>query len=107
MKISLEDLTPIDIVNVKNNIDSLKIKEFINNDWKVEKSIIEPNTSTGKHVQIKNEYIYVVKGQAKIITENEEEIVNKDEIHFSPLGSTQEVFNNKNEELVILNIVVE
>lgn len=107
MKISVDNLAPVDIANKENNVDSLKIKKFINNDWKVVKSVIEPNTSTGKHIQIKNEYIYVVEGQAKIITGNEEEIVNKDEIHFCKLGTTQEIFNNKNEDLIILNVTVE
>lgn len=106
MKIVLDELTPVDITNANKKIENVKMKMLMENDCDVVKSVLEPNGSIEKHTQTYNEYIYVVSGQARIIIENEEEIINKDEMHFCPLGSTHEIFNNKNEELVLLNIAI-
>lgn len=106
MKIVLDELTPVDITNTKDRIENIKVKMIMDNDCDIVKSIVEPNGVIQKHTQMCNEYIYVVSGQARIIIEEEEEIINKDEIHFCPLGHTHEIFNNKDEELVLLNISI-
>lgn len=85
----------------------IKSKMFINNKCKIIKAILEPNASMGKHTQKNNEFIYVISGQAKIIIEDKEEILNKDEVHYCPFGSIHEIYNNTNKDLVLLDITVE
>ena len=85
----------------------VKSKMFMNNDCKIIKAILEPNASMGKHTQKNNEFIYVISGQARVIIEDKEEIINKDEVHYCPFGSTHEIYNNTNKDLVLLDITAE
>lgn len=61
----------------------------------------------GKHTQKNNEFIYVIGGQARIIIDGQEEILNQGEVHYCPYGSTHEIYNDSNEDLVLLDITVE
>lgn len=107
MKINFNELKEIDVPNMNGGKGVVKSKMFMNNDCKIIKAILEPNASMGKHTQKNNEFIYVISGQAKIIIEDKEEIINKDEVHYCPFGSTHEICNNTNEDLILLDITVE
>lgn len=107
MKINFNKLKEINVSNMNGGNGVVKSKMFINNDCKIIKAVLEPNVSMGKHTQKNNEFIYVISGQAKVIIEGKEEIINKDEVHYCPFGTTHEIYNNTNEDLVLLNITVE
>ena len=107
MKINFEELKQIDIDNMNGGNGTVKSKMFMNSDCKIIKAILEPNTSMGKHTQKNNEFIYVISGQARIIIDDIEEIINKGELHYCHLGSTHEIYNNGKEELILLDITVE
>ncbi len=107
MKINFNELKEIDVSNMNGGNGIVKSKMYMDNDCKIIKAILEPNASIGKHTQKNNEFIYVISGQAKIIIEGKEEIINKDEVHYCPMGSTHEIYNNANEDLILLDITVE
>ena len=107
MKINFNELKEMDVPNMNGGNGVVKSKMFMNNDCKIIKAILEPNASMGKHTQKNNEFIYVISGQARIIIEGKEEIINKDEVHYCPFGSTHEIYNNTNEDLVLLDITAE
>ncbi len=107
MKINFNELKEVDVSNMNCGNGIVKSRMFMNNECKIIKAILEQNASMGKHTQKNNEFIYVISGQAKVIIEDKEEIINKDEIHYCPFGSTHEVWNNTNEDLVLLDITVE
>lgn len=107
MKINFNELKEMDVPNMNGGNGVVKSKMFMNNDCKIIKAILEPNASMGKHTQKNNEFIYVISGQARVIIEGKEEIINKDEVHYCPFGSTHEIYNNTNEDLVLLDITAE
>ena len=107
MKINFNELKEIDVPNMNGGNGVVKSKMFMNNDCKIIKAILEPNASMGKHTQKNNEFIYVISGQARVIIEDKEEIINKDEVHYCPFGSTHEIYNNTNKDLVLLDITAE
>ena len=107
MKINFNELKEIDVQNMNGGNGIVKSKMFINNDCKIIKATLEPKASMGKHTQKNNEFIYVISGQARIVIEGKEEIINKDEVHYCPFGNTHEIFNNTNEDLVLLDITAE
>ena len=107
MKINFNELKEIEVQNMNGGNGIVKSKMFLNKECKIIKAILKPNSSMGKHTQKNNEFIYVISGQAKIIIEDKEEIINKDEVHHCPLGSTHEILNNTNEDLVLLDITAE
>lgn len=107
MKINFDELSEIEVPNMNSGKGIVKSKMFINNDCKIIKAVLEPNASMGKHTQKNNEFIYVISGQAKIVIEDKEEIINKGEVHYCPFGSTHEIYNNTNEDLVLLDITAE
>lgn len=107
MKINFNELKETDVPNMNGGNGVVKSKMFMNNDCKIIKAILEPNASMGKHTQKNNEFIYVISGQARVIIEGKEEIINKDEVHYCPFGSTHEIYNNTNEDLVLLDITAE
>ncbi len=77
------------------------------NDCKIINAVLEPNASMGEHTQKNNEFIYVISGQARIVIEGKEKIINKGEVHYCQFGSTHEVYNNSNENIVLLDITAE
>lgn len=85
----------------------VKSKMFMNDDCKIIRAILEPNASMGKHIQKNNEFIYVISGQARIIIDNKEEIINNGEVHYCPFGSVHEIYNNLDYDLILLDITVE
>lgn len=107
MKIIFNELNEIEVSNMNGGNGAVKSKTFMNNDCKIIKAVLKPNTSMEKHIQKNNEFIYVISGQARIIIENKEEIISKDEVHYCPYGSTHEIYNNTDEDLVLLDITVE
>lgn len=107
MKINFNELKEIDVPNMNGGNGVVKSKMFMNNDCKIIKAILEPNASMGKHTQKNNEFIDVISGQARVIIEDKEEIINKDEVHYCPFGSTHEIYNNTNKDLVLLDITAE
>lgn len=107
MKINFLELKQIEVANMNDGNGIVKAKMFMNKNCKIIKSVLAPNTSMGKHTQKNNEFIYVISGQAKVIIDNTEEIINKDEVHYCPLGSTHEIYNNGNDDLILLDITVE
>lgn len=107
MKISFNELQEIDLVNMNGGKRIVKSKMFMNNDCKIIKTILEPNASIGKHTQKNNEFMYVISGQARVVFEDKEEIINKDDVHYCPVGSTHEIYNNIDEDLVLLDITSE
>lgn len=107
MKINFEELKQVNIDNMNGGNGIVKSKMFMNSDCKIIKSILEPNTSIGKHTQKNNEFIYVISGQAKIVIEDTEEIINTGELHYCPLGTTHEIYNNGDEDLILLDITAE
>ena len=107
MKIDFNELKELNVPNMNDGNGIVKSKMFLNDDCKIIKAILEPNVSMGKHTQKNNEFIYVISGQARIVIDGKEEIVNKDEVHYCPLGSTHEIYNHSSEDLVLLDITVE
>ena len=107
MKINFDELNKIEVPNMNDGKGTVKSKMFMNDNCKIIKSILEPNASMGKHTQKNNEFIYVISGQAKIIIDDKEEIISKDEVHYCPYGITHEIINNSNEDLVLLDITSE
>lgn len=107
MKINFDELNEIEVPNMNGGNGIVKSKMFMNKECKTIKAVLEPNASMGKHTQKNNEFIYVISGQARIIIEDKEEIINKDEVHYCPFGSTHEICNNTNKDLVLLDITVE
>ena len=107
MKINFDELSEIEVPNMNGGNGIVKSKMFMNSDCKIIKAVLEPNASMGKHTQKNNEFIYVISGQAKIVIENKEEIINEGEVHYCPFGSTHEIYNNTNEDLVLLDITAE
>ena len=107
MKINFNELKEIRVSNMNDGNGIVKSKMFISDDCKIIKAILEPNASMEKHTQKNNEFIYVISGQARIIIDGQEEIINKDEVHYCPLGSTHEIVNHTDEDLVLLDITVE
>ena len=93
MKINFNELKEFNVPYMNDGNGIVKSKMFLNDDYKIIKAILEPNASMGKHTQKNNEFIYVISGQARIVIDEKEEIVNKDEVHYCPLGSTHEIYN--------------
>ena len=98
MKINFNELKEINVPNMNGGNGIVKSKMFMNNDCKIIKAVLEPNTSMGKHTQKNNEFIYVISGQAIVIIDDKEEIINKDEVHYCSFGSTHKIYNNSNED---------
>lgn len=107
MKINFNDLKGINVSNMNGGSGIVKSKMFMNDECKIIKAVLEPNTSMGKHLQNNNEFIYVISGQAKVIIDGKEEIINQGEVHYCPFKSIHEIYNNLNEDLVLLDITVE
>ena len=107
MKINFNELKEISVSNMNGGNGIVKSRMFMNDDCKIIKAILESNSTMGKHTQKNNEFIYVISGQAKIIIDDQEELLNQGEVHYCPFGSTHEIYNNSNENLVLLDITVE
>lgn len=107
MKINFDDLKKIEVPNMNGGKGTVTSKMFMNDDCKIIKAVLEPSASMGKHTQKNNEFIYVISGQAKIIIDDKEEIISKDEVYYWPYGSTHEIINNSNKDLVLLDITAE
>lgn len=104
MKIDFEELKTVEVENMNGGAGFIKSKMFIDDNCKIIRAVLSPNSSMGKHTQNTNEFIYVLSGQAKIIINGTEEIVGKGQLHYCPIGSTHEIFNNTQEDLILLDI---
>ncbi len=107
MKINFNDLREINVSNMNGGNGNVRSKMFMNDDCKIIRAVLDPNSSMGKHVQKNNEFIYVLSGRAKVIINGEEELLNQGDVHYCPFGSTHEIINDFNEDLVLLDITVE
>ena len=85
MKINFNELKELNVPNMNDGNGIVKSKMFLNDDCKIIKAILVPNASMGKHTQKNNEFIYVISGQARIVIDGKEEIVNKDEYIIIPV----------------------
>ena len=84
------------------------VKSEMYNDTHIKfmKTILEKDCSIGLHQHLtSSEVIYVIKGQAKCILNNVEEIVNEGGCHYCPKGSFHSIQNVQDEPLLIFCVV--
>ena len=106
----------IDFNNIEETIEPhfkggngvAKMRMFHDGKNRIMKGTLEKGCSIGMHTHETNsEIFYVVSGQAKVIIDGREEIVNEGQCHYCPKGSTHETINNTEEDLVLFCVVPE
>ena len=96
------------IKNLNGGNGETKANMFIDKNVKIMKSILGKDCSIGEHEhKTSSEIIYVISGEAKCILDGKEEIVKKVECHYCKKGSSHQISNEKEEDLVIFDVVTE
>jgi len=107
--INFEKIEEIVIPEFNGGKNNTKARMFIDpGKIKIMISTLEKGASIGKHTHNTScEIIFILKGCAKIILNDKEEIINEGECHYCPKNSTHEIINESNGELEMFCVVPE
>lgn len=86
----------------------ISAKMFVNRSGKVIVSRLAPGASIGLHVQASgNDINFVVSGTGKAYCDGVEEILKPGVCHYCPKGSSHEIMNTGQEDLLLYTVVQE
>ncbi len=106
--INFDEIEEVAIPNLNGGEGITKANMFMDKNIKIMKSTIEKGSSIGEHIhKTSSEIVYVISGEAKCILDGKEEIVREGECHYCPKGSTHSIINNKDENLIVFDVVPE
>ena len=104
--IKFEELEETRLEHFNNGEGFVTARLFKDDNVKIMKGTIKKGNSIGKHTHTDSaEIIYVLSGEAHIILDGSDEYVKPGECHYCPKGSTHEMRNEKDEDLISINIV--
>ena len=86
----------------------ISAKMFVNQSGKVIVSRLAPGASIGSHVQTSgNDINFVVSGYGKAFCDSIEETLKPGVCHYCPKGSSHEIMNTGQEDLLLYTVVQE
>lgn len=104
--IKFDELEELKLEHFQGGNGFVTAKMFKDENVKIMKGTIKKGNSIGKHTHVDSmEVIYVLSGKAHIIIDGKDEYVNPGECHYCPKGSTHEMRNECDEDIISINIV--
>lgn len=93
---------------MNNGKGKISAKMFVNQSGKVIISSLEPRASIGSHVHnTSNDINFVVSGKGLAICDGHREILEPGDCHYCPKGSSHEIINTGDEDLILYTVVQE
>lgn len=94
--------------NFKGGEKYYKAKIFSDDNNKIMHGVLEKGCSIGLHTHETNsEIIYVLSGVGKMLYDGSEEILNKGDCHYCPMGHSHSLINENDDDLVFFAVVPE
>ena len=96
----------ITVPHMKGGEGYAKGRAFIDENVRIQKSILDPGCSIGNHVHEDNyEIVYILEGEATCLLDGKTEIVKAGQVHYCPKGHSHSMKNNGKAPLKCLCIV--
>lgn len=106
MIVDFEKINEETLTNFKGGLGELLTRNYIDSDNKIMLSRLMPGASSGFHVHEGNsEIVYILNGTARFVYDDQEENVNKGEVHYCPNGHGHAMHNDTQDEITYLAIV--
>lgn len=103
--INFDEIEEVAIPNLNGGEGITKANMFMDKNNEINN---RKGSSIGEHIhKTSSEIVYVISGEAKCILDGKEEIVREGECHYCPKGSTHSIINNKDENLIVFDVVPE
>ena len=96
------------IMGFKGGDGELRMRNYVDDNIKIMKSVLAPGASSGDHLHDVNcEVIYIVNGIMTFYDNDEKESVEARQVHYCPKGHKHHFVNETAEEVEYLAIVPE
>lgn len=104
--IDFDEIETVTINNFNNGIGSVEAKMFFDGNVRILKGLIKKGSSNGLHLHESSlEVIYILQGEARCLLDDKVEIIKKGQIHYCPIGHKHAIYNDKDEDLIMLCVV--
>ena len=108
MIFDFDKIEQVSIPNFKGGKKCAKMQQYLDENARILRGVLEPGASIGIHTHENNsEIVYSVSGEVVVSMDGETELLKPGMVHYCPMGHTHGMVNKGKEDFVMIAVVPE